>query len=138
MTVKSTIEAFWQGHSTQDIALLKTVMAEDMTWTVVGKTCPIAKTYEGWEGFFGELLSGLGEAFKPGTLKMTVKGLYADEAAGMGFLHLSESAELHNGNLLDVELVDVFTVKNGKITAVREIMDMAAVNAAFGFGEASA
>jgi|GEM_PF-6397001 Ketosteroid isomerase-related protein len=138
MTVKSTIEAFWKGHSTQDIDLLKTVMAEDMTWTVVGKTCPIAKSYEGWDGFFGELLTGLGEAFKPGTLKMTVKGLYADEEAGMGFLHLAESAELHNGKMLDVELVDVFTVKDGKIVDVREIMDMAAVNMAFGFGEASA
>ena len=138
MTVKSIIEAFWQGHSTQDIDALKTIMSKDVTWTVVGKTCPIAKTYSGWDGFFGELLGGLGDAFKPGTLNMVVKGLYADEDAGVGFLYLAETATLHNGQILDVELVDVFTVRDGKIVEVREIMDLAAINGAFGFAEVSA
>lgn len=56
----------------------------------------------------------------------------------MGFLHLAETATLHNGQILDVELVDVFTVRDGKIVDVREIMDLAAVNGAFGFAEVSA
>ncbi len=137
MTVKSVIETFWEGHRTQNVELLKTVMAEDVTWTVVGKTCPIARTYEGWDGFFGELLAALGAAVKPGTLDMQVMGLYADEEAGVGFLHIAETADLNSGGHLDVEIVDVFTVRDGKIVAVREIMDLAAVNSAFGFAEAA-
>lgn len=133
MSVRETIETFWQGHSAGDHEALKKVMSPDVTWTVVGKTCPIARTYSGWDGFFGELLGGLASAFRPGTLNMELKGIYADEEKGTGFLHIAESATLQNGNVIDVEIVDVFTVRDGRITDVREIMDLAAVNAAFGF-----
>lgn len=133
MSVKTVTEAFWKAHNAGDHAALKEVMAQDVTWTVVGGTCPIAKTYEGWDGFFGELLGGLGAAFKPGTLKMQLKGLYADEEQGTGFLHLEETATLQNGNEIALEIVDVITVRDGKIVAVREVMDLAAVNNAFGF-----
>lgn len=133
MNVKNVTEAFWKAHNAGDHAALKDVMARDVTWTVVGGTCPIARTYEGWDGFFGELLGGLGAAFKPGTLKMHLKGLYADEEQGTGFLHLEETATLQNGNEIALEIVDVITVRDGKIVAVREVMDLAAVNNAFGF-----
>lgn len=133
MTVKSVIEAFWKGHSAGDHAALKEVLSPDLTWTVVGTTSPVAKTYEGWDGFFGELLGALGAAFKPGTLNMQLKGLHADEETGVGILHLQESATIQNGNSMDIEIVDVITVRDGKIVDVREVMDLAAVNAAFGF-----
>lgn len=57
-SVRTIVEAFWQGHSAGDHEALKRIVAEDATWTVVGKTSPIAKTYQGWDGFFGELLGG--------------------------------------------------------------------------------
>lgn len=133
MTARSVIEAFWQGHSTGDHDALKRIVSPEITWTVVGKTCPIAKTYHGWDGFFGELLGGLASAFKPGTLDMRLKGIHADEATGVGILHLEESATLQNGNVIDIEIVDIITVRDGKIVDVREVMDLAAVNAAFGF-----
>jgi len=133
MTVTSVIEAFWKGHSAGDHDALKEVLSPDLTWTVVGNTSPVAKTYEGWDGFFGELLGALGAAFKPGTLNMQLKGLHADEETGVGIQHLQESADLQNGNSMDIEIVDVITVRDGKIVDVREVMDLAAVNAAFGF-----
>jgi ketosteroid isomerase-like protein len=133
MSVRETVEAFWKGHSAGDHDALKTIVSKDLTWTVVGDTCPIAKTYRGWEGFFGELLGGLLQAFRPGTFDMRLKGLYADEEKGVGILQLRESATLHNGNTVDLEIVDVITVREGKIVEVREVMDLAAVNKAFGF-----
>ena len=133
MTVTSVIEAFWKGHSAGDHDALKEVLSPDLTWTVVGNTSPVAKTYEGWDGFFGELLGALGAAFKPGTLNMQLKGLHADEETGVGIQHLQESADLQKGNSMDIEIVDVITVRDGKIVDVREVMDLAAVNAAFGF-----
>lgn len=133
MSVRTVIEAFWQGHSAGDHEALKNVLSPDLTWTVVGSTSPVAKTYTGWDGFLGELLGALGAAFKPGTLNMQLKGIHADEETGVGILHLRESATLQNGNTIDVEIVDVITVRDGKIVDVREVMDLAAVNAAFGF-----
>ena len=133
MTTRSVVEAFWQGHSAGDHDALKRIVSSDIAWTVVGKTCPIAKTYRGWDGFFGELLGGLASAFKPGTLDMRLKGIHVDETTGTGILHLEETATLQNGNVIDVEIVDLITVRDGKIVDVREVMDLAAVNAAFGF-----
>lgn len=133
MSVRTVVEAFWQGHSAGDHAALQHVICPDVTWTVVGSSSPIARTYTGWDGFFGELLGGLAQAFQPGTLNMQLKGLYADEEKGVGILHLAETATLRNGNTIAVEIVDVITVREGRIVAVREVMDLAAVNAAFGF-----
>ncbi|NIJ58907.1 ketosteroid isomerase-like protein [Pseudochelatococcus lubricantis] len=133
MSVRETVEAFWKGHSAGDRAALKQIVSEDLIWTVVGGTSPIAKTYRGWDGFFGELLDGLAQAFWPGTLDMQLKGLYADEEKGVGILQLEESATLRNGNTVKLEIVDVMTVRGGKVVEVREVMDLAAVNKAFGF-----
>ncbi len=133
MTVRQVVEDFWKGHSTGDHDALKKVMAKDVKWHVVGNSNPIAKTYEGWEGFFGELLGGLAAAFKPGSLDMQLKGIYADEEKGIGVLHLDESATVQNGNRVAIEIVDVFTVCDDQIVDVREIMDMVPVNKAFGF-----
>ncbi|MGV6875970.1 nuclear transport factor 2 family protein [Pseudochelatococcus sp. B33] len=133
ISVRETVEDFWKGHSTDDRDALKQIVSKDLTWIVVGGTSPIAKTYRGWDGFFGELLDGLARAFEPGTLDMQLKGLYADEEKGVGVLHIEESATLRNGNTIAIEIVDVMTVRDGKVVEVREVMDLAAVNKAFGF-----
>jgi ketosteroid isomerase-like protein len=134
MQVRNAIERFWKAHSTGDREGLKQVLAEDVAWTVVGRSCPIAKTYHGWEGFLGELLGALGTSFERGTLKMELRGIYADEQQGTGVLHLFESAvSVPTGFAMQVEIVDVIRVRDGKIVDVREIMDLAEPIQAFGF-----
>ncbi|QRI63884.1 nuclear transport factor 2 family protein [Shinella sp. PSBB067] len=134
MSVKDAIEGFWAAHKAGDHEALKKVLDQDFTWTVVGRTCPIAKTYHGWDGFLGELLGGLATAFRPGSLNMKLLGSYADEAQGVGILHLFETATTQGGVDVEHEIVDIFQVRDGKIVEVREIMDLAEVNNAFGFG----
>ena len=134
MSTRTIIEAFWKAHLAGDHEALKQVIAKDIKWTVVGRSCPIAKTYEGWEGFLGELLGGLAQAFVPGTLDMTLRGLYVDEAQGVGVLHLFETATAApTGFVVESEIVDIITVRDGKIVSVREIMDLAEPIQAFGF-----
>lgn len=133
MSVRETIQDFWAGHLAGDHDALKQVLAEDFTWTVAGNTSPIAVTYHGWDGFFGELLGALSKAFVPGSLQMELLGLYADEEEGVGVIHIHETATLHNGNSVDQEIVDIIKVHNNKIVEVREVMDLAEVNRAFGF-----
>lgn len=135
MSVRTAIDAFWQAHSAGDHEGLKKVLAPNFTWTVAGRTCPVAKTYYGWDGFLGELLGGLATAFKPGTLRMQVLGSYADEAQGVGVLHLFETATASTGVDVEHEIVDVIKVRDGKIVEVREIMDLAEVINAFGPGK---
>lgn len=134
MNTRNIIEAFWEAHLAGDHDALKQVISREIEWTVVGRSCPIAKTYHGWEGFMGELLGGLAQAFVPGTLNMKLLGLYVDEAQEVGILHLFETATAApTGFVVESEIVDVITVKDGKIVAVREIMDLAEPIQAFGF-----
>lgn len=134
METRKVIERFWQAHSTGDHEALKQVLARDFTWTVVGRSCPIARTYQGWDGFLGELLGGLAAGFKPGSLKMEKRGLYVDEDQGVGVLHLFESATaVPTGFQLELEIADIITVRDGRIVEVREILDLAEAVQAFGF-----
>ncbi len=134
MQVRTIMERFWKAHSAGDYAALKQVLDKDFTWTVAGRSCPIAKTYYGWDGFLGELLAGLATGFKPGTLKMELRGIYADEQQGVGVLHLLESATAaRTGYEMQVEIADIITVRDGRIVEVREILDMAEAIRAFDF-----
>jgi ketosteroid isomerase-like protein len=131
--VRTTIERFWQAHSTGNHEALKQVLDKDFTWTVVGRNCPIAKTYHGWDGFLGELLGGLATGFN-GTMKMELRGIYADEKQGVGVLHLIDSATAApTGFEMQLEIADIIKVRDGKIVEVREIMDLVEVVRAFGF-----
>lgn len=133
MQVRTIIERFWQAHSRGEHEALKQVLAPDVTWTVVGRNCPIAKTYHGWDGFLGELLGSLATGFKPGTLKMELLGIYADEPQGTGVLHLLESAiAAPTGYEVQLEIADIIKIRDGKIVEVREILDLVEPMRAFG------
>lgn len=134
MQTRTLIERFWKAHSAGDHEALKQVLDKDFTWTVVGRSCPIAKTYRGWDGFLGELLGGLASGFKPGSLKMELRGIYTDEQQGVGVLHLFESATaVPTGFEMQLEIADIIKVRDGKIVEVREILDLTEAIQAFGF-----
>lgn len=135
MSVREAIDHFWRAHQAGDHDALKEVLDRNFAWTVVGRACPIAKTYHGWDGFLGELLGGLATAFKPGSLSMKLLGSYADEDQGIGVLHLFETGTAVTGVEIKQEIVDIIKVRNGKIVEVREIMDLTEVINAFGFGK---
>src|SRR5699024_5138338 len=96
-SVRTVIENFWQAHSTGDRESLKSIVSEQIEWTVVGRTVPIAKAYTGHDGFFGELLGALDASFVPGTVSMELKNLFVDEDAQVGVIELHESATTLSG-----------------------------------------
>lgn len=132
-TVRTVIEEFWQAHSTGDRETLKTLVSEDIEWTVVGKTVPIAKTYRGHAGLFDELLASLDASFVPGTVKMELKNLFVDETAQAGVIELYESATTQGGKEFTNNIINVLEVRDGKVAVVREYMDLAEVQDTFGF-----
>ena len=77
MSVRDAIDHFWAAHKAGDHEALKEVLDRNFTWTVVGRTCPVARTYHGWDGFLGELLGGLATAFKPGSLNIGLSEIAA-------------------------------------------------------------
>lgn len=132
-SARAVIETFWQAHSTGDRDTLKSIISEQIEWTVVGNTVPIAKTYTGHGGFFDELLGGLDASFVPDTVDMELKNLFVDEDAQVGIIELYESATTRDGKLFANNIVNVLEVADGKVAKVREYMDLAEVKEAFGF-----
>jgi ketosteroid isomerase-like protein len=122
------VERFWAANATGDVDTLKAVLAPDVEWTVVGRTVPIAKTYHGQDEFFGELIATLIASFTPGTVQMTVTGMFEDLERSTVVTQVHERAESVTGATFDNDIVTVMTIADGRIAAAAEYMDLLEVS----------
>jgi ketosteroid isomerase-like protein len=104
-----------------DAEVIRASFAEDATWEYPGNL-PISGTWRGRDAIVGDFLGGLGTLFEPGTpltLELTsilgagdqVVAEWTSRATARG------GAAYHNHN------IGVFTVRDGKITSIREYTD---------------
>jgi ketosteroid isomerase-like protein len=104
-----------------DAEVIRASFAEDATWEYPGNL-PISGTWRGRDAIVGDVLGGLGTLFEPGTpltLELTsilgagdqVVAEWTSRATARG------GAAYHNHN------IGVFTVRDGKITSIREYTD---------------
>ena len=127
-TPEQVARDFWAARARNDRQATTALLAGDVTWQVVGRTHPCARTYHGPEGFLDELGAQLGAAFVPGTRSLTVISVIADESRVVTELH--ETVDAVTGHHVVLDIVTVMQVANGQITACREYMDLAEVRAA--------
>jgi len=103
-----------------DVAGALDKMTDDATWWIAGKPghLPVVGTHDKqqiarvFHGMLGQLRNGL---------RMTVKGAIAegDQVA----LEVVSHGELRNGRVYDQEYHMLITIRDGKISAVREYLD---------------
>jgi len=103
-----------------DVARALDMMTDDATWWIAGKPgqLPVVGTHDKqqiarvFHGMLGQLRNGL---------RMTVKGAIAegDKVA----LEVESHGELRNGRVYDQEYHMLITIRDGKISAVREYLD---------------
>ena len=103
-----------------DVARALDMMTDDATWWIAGKPgqLPVVGTHDKqqiarvFHGMLGQLRNGL---------RMTVKGAVAegDQVA----LEVASHGELRNGRVYDQEYHMLITIRDGKISAVREYLD---------------
>jgi ketosteroid isomerase-like protein len=117
---KQVAMRFFERFSANDIQGALDTMSDDATWWIAGKKeqMPAAGLY-GKEKI-GRLFYNLTGQLKGG-LKMTVKGMIAegDKVAA----EVESYGELKNGRVYRQEYHPLMTIRDGKISAVREYLD---------------
>jgi uncharacterized protein len=117
---KQLVRQFIDSFTTSDIAGALALMTEDAIWWIAGRreTLPVAGLYN--KEKISQLLYNMSGQL-PNGLKMTVKNLLAegDQVA----LEAESLGELQNGRLYNQQYHFLITLREGKISAVKEYLD---------------
>ncbi len=117
---KKLASEFFARFSANDIAGALDTMTDDATWRIAGKPgqLPAAGVYSKEQ--IARVFYNMAGQLKDG-LKMTVKGLIAegDKVA----VEVESYGELQNGRVYNNEYHFSMTIRDGKISEVREYLD---------------
>jgi ketosteroid isomerase-like protein len=117
---KQLARNLFDRFSANDIAGALETMTDDATWWIAGKPehLPAAGLYT--KQRITELLNNLAGALKNG-LKMTVKSMIAED--NKVAVEVESYGELRNGRVYNQEYHMLLTIRDGKISSVREYLD---------------
>jgi uncharacterized protein len=123
------IQSLYDAFASGDVAHIISRLTPDVDWIVEGPAViPYAGTYKGPEqvrqSFFGPLAEG------EINQKLTMQPLLAqgDQVAGIGRYTATVIA---TGKTYDTAVAHFFTVRDGKVTRLHEVMDSAAIADAY-------
>lgn len=117
---KQVARTFFDCFSAGDITGALDMMTDDATWWIAGKPEQLAAagdhSKEQMARLFDNMIGQL-----PNGLKMTVKSLIAEDDRVA--LEVESNGELRNGRVYNQEYHFVITMRDGKISGVREYLD---------------
>ncbi len=124
---KATITEFMQVFSSGDVDGILSRMTDDATWWVAGNIPGISGTKD--KAGFKEMVSGIAESTTTGAIRLTP---HAFTAEGERVAVETESyTELKNGRVYNNLYHFLFTVRDGKISSVKEFLDTEHTTAVF-------
>lgn len=127
---KKVVEALYAAGNRGDLEACFGMLAEDVSWTVMGST-RFSGTYAGKQALMEELLGPLFGRLNGG-IRMEVRNLIAE---GDQVVAVADGrAETLEGVPYENRYCQVFTIRDGRIVAVEEFLDTAHTNAVFGAG----
>jgi uncharacterized protein len=117
---KTVLRRYVAAVEAGDGETIRQSFAEDATWTLAGEL-PMSGTWVGREAIIGEFLPTALEHYAPGSVRLEITGMIAegDNVA----LQWTSRARTLDGSPYENQCIGVFTVRSGKIQAVREYMD---------------
>ena len=123
---KQVVSEWFARLSAGDLAGALDMLSEDATWWIAGGIEQTPGSGEHTKEQARKLLSGMGRQLKDG-LRMTVHGMIAegDRVAA----EATSRGELRSGKVYANEYHFALTLRDGKITRVREYMDTKHVEA---------
>jgi ketosteroid isomerase-like protein len=96
--------------------------AESATWQLFGDT-PMSGTWTGRDTIIAEFLAGALGSYEPGSIRLEITVTVAD--GGRAVVEWTSRARTLRGEPYENLCIGAFTVRDGKIQAVREYMDTA-------------
>jgi uncharacterized protein (TIGR02246 family) len=129
-TSKAVVERYIAAAASGDAEELRDSFAADATWWLHGDL-PIAGTWRGRDAILDDFLATALGYYEPGTIEIEPTSLVAEGDTVVA--EWTSRARTRTGNAYENYCIGVFTVRDGRITAVREYMDtLYAQRTAFG------
>jgi uncharacterized protein len=118
---KATAQRYAAAVRAGDARALEALFAPDATWTLAAGDLPIAGTWRGRGAILNEFLALALTHYQPDSVDIEVTGIIAegDQVA----MQWTSRALTHTGGPYENECIAVFTIREGRIHAVREYMD---------------
>jgi ketosteroid isomerase-like protein len=104
-----------------DEATLRGMFAEDASWTLAAGDLPISGVWTGRDRILDDFLATARARLEPGSVSLEVTGLIAEEDRVV--VQWTSRARTREGRPYENECIGVFTIRDGRIHAVREYMD---------------
>jgi NADH dehydrogenase len=118
---RSVLERYVAVMKSGDAEARRDLFAEDATWTLAAGDLPLAGTWKGRDAILNEFLATALSAYEPGSLSLEITGMTAE--GDRVVLQWTTRARTRDGRPYENECIAVFTVRDGRIQAVREYMD---------------
>jgi uncharacterized protein (TIGR02246 family) len=128
---KAVVERYVAAVQSGDESAIRELFAEDATWTLAAGDLPIAGVWRGREAILGEFLATAMTYYAPGSVHLEITNMIAE--GDRVVLQWTSRARTRDGRPYENGCIGVFTVRDGRIAAVREYMDtLYARDTAFG------
>jgi hypothetical protein len=118
---KAVVVRYVEAVRDGDAQTILESFAEDATWLYPG-SLPISGLWEGRDAIINDFLGGMGAYLDP-SAPVIIELIDAFAAGEQVLAEWTSKALAANGTAYDNRCVGVFTVRDGKITSVREYAD---------------
>ena len=118
---KSVVRRYVTAVEAGDEQAIREVFAEDAAWTLEAGQLPISGTWKGRDRIMGEFLATALAYYEPGTVQLEITAMIAEHDQVV--MQWTSRARTRRGRPYENGCIGMFTVRDGKITAVREYMD---------------
>ena len=104
----------------RDEQTIRSLFADDATWQLFGEL-PFSGTWTGRDAVIDEFLAGALALYEPGSIGLEITGLVVEGEQAV--VEWTSRARTRAGEPYENFCIGVFTVRDGRIQAVREYMD---------------
>jgi uncharacterized protein len=118
---KSVLRRYVAAVQAGDPEAIREMFAEDATWTVRAGRLPISGTWTGRDAILAEFLAAAMAHYEPGSVSLEITGMIAE--GDQVVLQWTSRARTRQGRPYENGCIGVFTLREGRIQAVREYMD---------------
>jgi uncharacterized protein (TIGR02246 family) len=119
--VKSVIRRYVSALEAGDERAVREMFDEEATWTLVAGELPISGKWQGRDTIIDEFLATALSYYEPGSVSLNITGMIAE--GDQVVLQWTSRANTRTGRRYENDCIGVFTVRDGRIQAVREYMD---------------
>jgi len=117
---KDVVLRYMNTLTTGDMDALRAFFTPESTWTLAGDL-PVSGTYTGPDAIFDEFVPNMLGRLLPETMGLEFEGVIAEGERVLA--EWNTRAETKSGHQYDQHCVAIFTIRDGKIAAVREYFD---------------